>query len=75
MIPLDEVEERQTVPAVALGDRDDQPQIGLDQHLLGSGPRARPGERDLLTGTKEPLPGDRAQEAVEAVGHARVRRP
>ena len=31
---LNQVEERQSPIAVALGDRDDQPQVGLDQFVL-----------------------------------------
>ena len=35
---LDEVEQRQARGLVALGDRHDQAQVGLDEGLLGVGP-------------------------------------
>ena len=42
---LDQVEERQPAAGVALGDRHDQPQVGLDQPLLGALAVADDGEQ------------------------------
>jgi hypothetical protein len=49
---LDQVQERDAEAAVALGDRDDQAQVGLDHPPLGGGIAAldRLRERDLLGG-------------------------
>ena len=60
---LDEVQERQAAAEVALGDRDDQPQVGLDHVLLGGHVAALDalGERHLLVGGEQVHPPDRAQ--------------
>src|SRR5204862_944376 len=49
---LDQVEERHAEPAVALGDRDDEAEVGLDHAALGDGIAALDllRERDLLGG-------------------------
>ncbi len=52
---LDQVEERQALAAVVLGDRDDEAQVGLDHPLLGV-PVAgldQLGQLDLLGGRQQ----------------------
>jgi hypothetical protein len=49
---LDEIQQGQTAPDVFLGDRDDQPQVGLDQVLPGLAPAL-----DLLFERKTLFPG------------------
>ena len=71
---LDQVQERQPLPLEALGDRHDEPQVGLHHALLGA-QVATPDalrERDLLVGPKQPDAADIAQEEVERVGRART---
>ena len=55
---LDQVEERQPLVAVVLGDRDDQPQVRLDHLLLGVERAALDplGEIDLLLGASAAAP-------------------
>ena len=65
---LDEVEEREAAAEVALGDRDDEAQVGLDHRLLGAHVAALDalGEHDFLLGREQGDAADRAQ--VEAQG-------
>jgi hypothetical protein len=60
---LDQVQERQAAAEVALGDRDDQPQVGLDHRLLGGHVAALDalGERHLLLGGQQRDAADRPQ--------------
>ena len=67
---LDEVEERQAAAAVALGDRDDEAQVGLD-HLLLRGLVAELdalGEADLVGGREQRHAADVLQEELQGVG-------
>ena len=71
---LDEVEQRQLVALVALGQRDHQPQVGVDHALLRLEVAALDplGELDLLLRRQERVPADVAQEELERVaGHDR----
>ena len=66
---LDQVEERQALVAVVLGDRDDEAQVRLDHPLLG-GPVAGLdplGELDLLLRGQERMPACLAQEELQGV--------
>ncbi len=60
---LDQVEERQSSAQVALRDRDDEAQVGLDHLLLGDHVAALDplGEVDLLLGRQQADSADRAQ--------------
>ena len=60
---LDQIQERQAAPDVALGDRHDQAQVGLDHVLLGGDVAALDalGQRDLLLGAQQRHAADRAQ--------------
>ena len=60
---LDQVQERQPAPEVALGDRDDEAQVGLDHLLLGVQVAALDplGQRDLALGREQLHAADRAQ--------------
>ncbi len=66
---LDQVEERQALVAVVLGDRDDEPQVGLDHVLLGAVVAALDalGELDLLGRRQQLDAADLAQEERERV--------
>src|SRR5688500_1414201 len=72
---LDEVQERQALVAVVLGDRDDQAQVGLDHLLLGVEVAALDlaGEVDLLLRREQPDLADVLQEQLKRVGgHVRL---
>ena len=75
---LDQVEERDAEAAVALGDRDDQPQVRLDHPPLGGQVAAldRLREHDLLGRGQQLVAADVGQEELQAVGRAdeRLRR-
>ena len=60
---LDEVQERKPPAQVRLGDRDHQPQVGLDHLLLRPDVAALDplGQRDLLVGREQLHAPDRAQ--------------
>jgi hypothetical protein len=72
---LDQVEERQPLVAVVLGDRHDQAQVGLDHVLLGLCVAALDAlrELDLLGRGQERHPADVAQEDLQQVGSGRPR--
>ena len=65
---LDEVEERQALVAVVLGDRDDQAQVGLDHLLLGVEVAALDAARevDLLLRGEQPDLADVLEEQLQA---------
>ena len=67
---LDEVEERQALVAVVLGDRDDEAQVRLDHLLLGVEVAALDalGEVDLLLRGQQPDLADVLQEELKGVG-------
>src|SRR6184192_1882669 len=67
---LDHVEKRQPLVAVVLGDRDDQPQVRLDQLLLGVERAALDplGEIDLLLSALQPHLADVLEEQLQRVG-------
>ena len=67
---LDEVQERQALVAVVLGDRDDQAQVRLDHLLLGVEVAALDalGEVDLLLRREQPDLADVLQEQLKGVG-------
>ena len=67
---LDQVEERQPLVAVALGDRDDEPEVGLDHRLLGGVVAALDPlrELDLLRGGQQRHLADVLQEELQRVG-------
>ena len=69
---LDQVEEGDAEPAVALGDRDDEPQVRLDHAALGGQVAAldRLRERDLVGGGQQLVAADVGQEELQAVGRA-----
>src|SRR3954465_9571407 len=72
---LDEVQERQALVPVVLGDRDDEPEIRLDHLLLGIEVAALDalGQIDLLLRREEPDLADVLQEQLERVGrHVRA---
>ena len=72
---LDQVQERQALVAVVLGDRDDEPQVGLDHLLLGVEVAALDalGEVDLLLGGEQADLADVLQEQLKGVGrHVRL---
>src|SRR4051812_30132506 len=72
---LDQVQERQALVAVVLGDRDDEPEIRLDHLLLGIEVAALDalGQIDLLLRCEEPDLADVLQEQLERVGgHVRT---
>jgi hypothetical protein len=72
---LDEIQERQALVAVVLGDRDDQAQVGLDHLLLGVEVAALDalGEVDLLLRGQQPDLADVLQEQLKGVGgHVRA---
>jgi hypothetical protein len=71
---LDQVEERNAEPAVALGDRDDEAQVRLDHAPLRGGIAALDpfGECDLLRCSQEPTTPDLDEKQLEGV---EVRRP
>ena len=68
---LDQVEEGQALVAIVLGDRDDQPQVGLDHVLLRAvvAPLDPLGELDLLAAVSSLMPADltrkRASESID----------
>ena len=62
---LDQVQERQAVAGVALGQRDDQPQVGLQQVLLGPAPVD--GERLQVTALGRGQLGGRIGQQVVGV--------
>ena len=66
---LDQVEERQAAAQVALGDRDDEAQVGLDHLLLGAHVAALDPlrETDLLVGREQVHAADRAQVEAQRV--------
>ena len=66
---LDQVQERQAAAEVALGDRDDQPQVGLDHVLLGGHVAALDalGERRPPVGGEQVHAADRAQVEAQRV--------
>src|SRR3954447_10832690 len=67
---LDQVEEREPLVAVVLGDRDHQAQVGLDHLLLGVEVAAfdAAGEVDLFLGGEQPNLADVLQEQLKGVG-------
>ena len=69
---LDEIEERHAEPAIALRDRDDEPEVRLDHHALGDGVAALDAlrERDLLGSGEQLVAADVGEEQLEAVGGA-----
>src|SRR3954447_9880114 len=72
---LDQVQERQALVAVVLGDRDHQAQVGLDHLLLGVEVAALDLARevDLLLGRQQPHLADVLQEELKGVGrHVRL---
>ena len=72
---LDQVEERQPLVAVVLGDRDDEAQVGLDHLLLGVEVAALDalGEIDLLLRGEQADLADVLQEQLQGVGrHVRL---
>ena len=66
---LDEVEEREAAAEVALGDRDDEAQVGLDHGLLGAHVAALDalGELHLLLGRQQRDAADGAQVQAQRV--------
>ena len=73
---LDEIEEREAVPLVPLGDRDDEAQVRVDHPLLRLEVAALDplGELDLLLGRQERIAADLVEEQLEAVrGRSRER--
>ena len=66
---LDEIEERQSLVAVVLGDRDDQAQVRLDHPPLGRHVAALDplGELDLLGGGEQRVASDLAEEELQRV--------
>ena len=67
---LDQVEEGEAAAAVALGDRDDEPEVRLDHLLLGvlvAGLDAL-GEVDLVCGGEQRDPADVLEEELQRVG-------
>ena len=73
---LDQVEQRQAVALVALGDRDDEAQVRVRHPLLGGVVAALDPlrERDLLGGGQQLVAADLVQKELQAVGRARRRR-
>ena len=76
---LDEIQQRQVLPLVALGDRDHQAQVRVDHALLGLGvaPLDTLGERDLLRRGQQRVAAGALHEERERVGRrgrVRVRR-
>ena len=72
---LDQVQERQALVAVVLGDRDDQAQVGLDHLLLGVEVAALDplGQVDLLLRGQQPHLADVLEEQLQGVGrHVRL---
>jgi hypothetical protein len=72
---LDEVEERQSLVAVVLRDRDDEAEVGLDHLLLRVEVAALDAARevDLLLGGEQPDLADVLQEQLKGVGgHVRL---
>jgi hypothetical protein len=67
---LDEVEERETLVAVVLGDRDDEAEVALDHPALRFhvAPLDALGELDLVCGGQERMPADLTQEELERIG-------
>src|SRR3984893_5659515 len=67
---LNQVEKRQPLVAVVLGDRDHQPQVRLDQLLLGVESAALDplGEIDLLLSAQQPHLADAPEEQLQRVG-------
>ena len=75
---LDQVEERQALVAIALRDRDDEPQVGLDHRLLGGviAELDPLGELDLLRRGEERHLADVLEEELQRVGRdLRLGRP
>jgi hypothetical protein len=72
---LDQIQERDTEPAVTLGDRHDQAQVRLDHPALGAAVAAldRLREHDLLVGGQQLVLADVGQEELQAVPGARRR--
>ena len=70
---LDQVEERDRGPRVALGDRDDEAQVGLGQSPLGIHVLALDalGQRDLLGGREQLHLADLPQVETDGVGGGR----
>ena len=73
---LDQVEERQALVAVVLGDRDDEAQVRLDHLLLRLHVAALDllGELDLLRRGQQRVPAGLAQEELQRVGGRLERR-
>ena len=67
---LDEVEQRQLVLRVALGDRDDEREVGVDHPLLGLRVALLDalGELDLLLGGQQRVAADLVEEQAQRVG-------
>ena len=67
---LDQVEQRQLGALVLLGDRDDQPQVGVDHPVLGVEVAALDplGELDLLVRGQQPVAADLVEEELQRVG-------
>jgi hypothetical protein len=64
---LDQVEEGNAEAAIALGDRDDEAQVGVDHLLLGDSMAALDplGEGHLLGRAQQPVAGDLGEEELE----------
>ena len=73
---LDQVEERNAEPAVALRDRDDQAQVRLDHAALRARVAAldRLREHHFVGGGEQLVPADVGEEELQAVGRAARRR-
>ena len=67
---LNQVEERQSLVAVVLGDRDHQAQVGLDHLPLGVDVAALDpsGQVDLLLGAEQPDLADLFEEQLQRIG-------
>src|SRR5689334_18653059 len=70
---LDEVQQRQVLPLVALGDRDHQAQVGVDHALLGLAVATLDAlrERDLLRRGEQRVAAGAVHEERERIGRAR----
>jgi hypothetical protein len=73
---LDQVEERQALVAVVLGDRDDETQVGLDHPLLRLHVAALDllRELDLLGRGQQLVPAGLAEEELQCIGRGLDRR-
>ena len=73
---LDQVEQRQDPVHVALGDRDDEAQVGLDELALGVHVAAfdAPGQRDLFHGAEQGHFAERLQIQAHRIAARRLDR-